>query len=157
MLVFPSRFSLERYSHNKQQQKLSHHHDNRNVLIRTSINIDLLNTNLIEEIWIFVLSIRAKNLSWIWSFWKNSNEDLCGWHTIPGDSKCACHPHKSSLEFFRNDQITPELFVCINKTNIYISFIKFILNGPILMELWSQFPLFCSNNYQRKMWNKQQP
>ena len=33
------------------------------------------------------------------------------------------------------DQIKPHFFVPINGTNIYISSIKFLLNGPILMEL----------------------
>ena len=64
------------------------------------------------------------------------------------------HPHN---RFFPNDQILLKLFVSINSTNIYISSMKFVLNGPILMELWfNLFPMFCSNSL-KKMLNMQQP
>jgi hypothetical protein len=39
------------------------------------------------------------------------------------------------IESFPNDQIPPKLFVSINSTDIYISSDKFVMNGPISMEV----------------------
>jgi hypothetical protein len=50
----------------------SHHHDNGNVLNRSSIDIDLFNTNLPEKILIFVLLIETKSFGGIWSFGEHS-------------------------------------------------------------------------------------
>ena len=49
------------------------------------------------------------------------------------------------IEFSPDDQIQAKFFVSINGTKIYISSIKFVLNGAILIELrFITFPLTVS-------------
>jgi hypothetical protein len=50
----------------------SHHHDNGNVLNRTSMDIDLFRTNLLDEIEISVVLIETKSFGRIWSFGENA-------------------------------------------------------------------------------------
>jgi hypothetical protein len=46
------------------------------------------------------------------------------------------------IECSPNDQIPPKLFVSINSTDIYISSNKFVMNGPVSMEVrFNIFPL----------------
>jgi hypothetical protein len=52
--------------------KLSHHRDNGNVLNRTSMDIDLFNTNLLDEIYIYVLLIETKSFGGIWTSGEDS-------------------------------------------------------------------------------------
>jgi hypothetical protein len=47
----------------------------------------------------------------------------------------ACHPYINPIESSPNDQTQPKLFVSINSTDIYISSDKFVMNGPISMEV----------------------
>jgi hypothetical protein len=49
-----------------------HHNDNGNVLNRTSMDINLLNTNLLDEILISVLLIETESSGGIWSFGEHS-------------------------------------------------------------------------------------
>jgi hypothetical protein len=39
------------------------------------------------------------------------------------------------IESSPDDQIPPKLFVSINSTDIYISSDKFVMNGPLSMEV----------------------
>jgi hypothetical protein len=50
----------------------SHHHYNGNVSDRTSMDIDLINTYLLDEIYISVLLIGTKSFGVFWSFGENS-------------------------------------------------------------------------------------
>jgi hypothetical protein len=57
-------------------------------------------------------------------------------------SKICLPPMYNIIESSPDDQIQPKLFALINSTNIYISSDKFVMNGPISMELqFSIFPL----------------
>jgi hypothetical protein len=53
-------------------ENYSHHGDNGNVSNRTSMDIDLFNTNLSDEIYILVRLIETKTFSVFWSFGENS-------------------------------------------------------------------------------------
>jgi hypothetical protein len=50
-------------------------------------------------------------------------------------SKICLPPMYIPIECSPNDQIQPKLFVLINSIDIYISSHKFVLNGPISMEV----------------------
>jgi hypothetical protein len=50
----------------------SHHHDNENISNRTSMGINLFNTNLLDGIKISVLLIGTKSFGVFWSFGENS-------------------------------------------------------------------------------------
>jgi hypothetical protein len=57
-------------------------------------------------------------------------------------SKICLPPICNPITFFPDDQIPPKLFVSINSTDIYISSNKFVMNGPISMEVrFNTFPL----------------
>jgi hypothetical protein len=53
-------------------ENYSHQHDNGNSLDHTSIDIDLFNTNLPEELKESLRLIERKSFSVIWSFGENS-------------------------------------------------------------------------------------
>jgi hypothetical protein len=56
--------------------------------------------------------------------------------TSCGDSKICLPSLYILIKFSPNDQNTLKLFLSINKrTNIYISSYKFVMNGPILIDI----------------------
>ena len=64
--------------------KLSHQHENGNVLNRSSMDIDLFNANLSDEIYIYI-SIRlieTKSFGVLWSFGGNSMRMCVGGRQI---------------------------------------------------------------------------
>jgi hypothetical protein len=57
-------------------------------------------------------------------------------------SKICLPPMYNVIESSPDDQIQPKLFASINSTDIYISSYKFVMNGPISMEVrFNTFPL----------------
>ena len=115
-----------------------------NVLNRTSMDIDLFNTNFIDEIQMSVLLTRSKNLGWIGSIFRYLNSLLVkDTHDRIFRKNTSYIPSDNGSSF--NIPITIKIIALSNITVIETSVLALYLS---LHYLFFNLPLLCTSSWR---------